>query len=163
MKLFLIIQFLLLGLLTDAAKTSRAKNSNRSVWKGIDGFIDKLTKAEVRREGKSIGKWRLSWLSAEELTKMPVLKLHSIPASSWSGLSARQASKLTPTFVSRLTQNQARMIKPKAVKAMPEAARRAYLRMVRQPSLMHRLLLLGASGALAYALYRHTTVPINNK
>lgn len=163
MKLFLFIQFLLLGLLTEAAKTSTAKRTEFGAWKYINGAIDKLTQAEVRKEGKSIGKWRLSWLSADDLIKMPVMKLHSIPPSSWSGLSARQASKLTPVFVSRLTQDQAKMISPKSVKAMPEATRRAYLRMVRQPSLMHRLILLGVSGALAYALYRHTAVPITNK
>lgn len=122
-----------------------------------------ISRTDLRREGRAITRRRLAWMKVDDLMKMPIMKLHSIPPHSWSGLSPRQASKLTSSFVARLTEEQARMISPKAVKSMPESARRVYVRLTNRPPVIFRLASMAVAGAVAFLLYRYTTVPMKQE
>ena len=88
------------------------------------------------------------------------MKLHSIPDQSWSGLTTKQASHLTASFISRLSQEQAKSIPARAVKAMPDEAKRSHARLINRPPIWFRLTSMAAAGGLALVLYRFTGRPI---
>lgn len=129
----------------------------------ISKFWDLVSRADLRREGRAISKRKLAWMKPEELMNMPIMKLHSIPDKSWSGLTSYQASKLTASFVSRLSQEQARKISPKAVKSMSQGAKRAHARLTNRPSAIFRLTTMAIAGSVAFILYRYTSTPIKIK
>jgi hypothetical protein len=147
----------------EAKKSTNEITFSHQVHQLVSRMFDSISQTDLRHEGRAISKRKMSWMKAEELMKMPLMKLHSIPGESWSGLTMKQGSKLSAYFVASLTQEQAKNITPRTVKSMPEGARRAYSRLINRPPIWFRLSSMAVAGGLAFFLYRYTNVPMKVK
>ena len=158
-----LFAFLSCFLVVEAGKSVKEMSMSGQAQQLLFQMFDTISRGDLRREGRSITKRKMAWLKTEELMSMPLMKLHSIPDKSWSGLTKNQASKLSAAFVARLSQEQARFISLQVVKAMPEGSRRAHARLVNRPSAWFRLSSMAVAGGLAFVLYHYTSAPMRVK